>query len=202
MDANNQSFEIAQHAMVKNQTKSPTVEEHIDLLVRPSVGTVHTYRTMLRLHIADVIGHIPVDKLDYRHLTYWIKTMQAKGRSAKNIKNNYGLICAAMETAVMLRYRKDNPCRGVQLPSGEKAEDEARFLTHAEFGLILECMGERYKAFTEFLVMTGTRFGEATAVTVADIGQACVSIRHGSGGQIPSTTSVQPRPVPGKGPFR
>ena len=46
LDANNQSFEIAQHAMVKNQTKAPTVaaviQEHIDLLVRPSVGTVHT----------------------------------------------------------------------------------------------------------------------------------------------------------------
>ncbi|MET3934995.1 tyrosine-type recombinase/integrase [Arthrobacter sp. OAP107] len=173
LDANNQSFEIAQHAMVQNQTKAPTVaaviQEHIDLLVRPSVGTVQTYQTMLKLHIADVIGHIPVDKLDYRHMTYWIKSMQAKGRSPKTIKNNHGLIYAAMETAVMLRYRKDNPCRGVQLPSGEKAEDEARFLTHAEFGLILEGMGERYKAFTEFLVMTGTRFGEATAVTVADV---------------------------------
>ena len=173
LDANKQSFEIAQHAMVKNQTKFPTVaaviQEHIDLLVRPSVGTVHTYQTMLKLHIADVIGHIPVDKLDYRHLTYWIKTMQKKGRSPKTIKNNHGLIYAAMETAVKLRYRKDNPCRGVQLPSGEKAEDEARFLTHAEFGMILESMGERYRAFTEFLVMTGTRFGEATAVTVADV---------------------------------
>jgi integrase len=30
-------------------------------------------------------------------------------------------------------------------------------------------MGERYRAFTEFLVMTGTRFGEATAVTVGDV---------------------------------
>lgn len=52
LDANKQSFEIAQHAMVKNQTKSPTVaaviQEHIDLLVRPSVGTVHTYQTMLK----------------------------------------------------------------------------------------------------------------------------------------------------------
>jgi len=173
LDANNQSFEIAQSAMVANQSKSPTVasviQEHIDLLVRPSVGTVHTYQTMLKLHIADVLGPIPVDKLDYRHLTYWIKAMQKKGRSAKTIKNNHGLIFSAMETAVRLGYRTDNPCRGVQLPSGEKAEDEARFLTHAEFGLILECMGERYKAFTEFLVMTGTRFGEATAVTVADV---------------------------------
>ncbi|GAA3316016.1 hypothetical protein GCM10017710_26550 [Arthrobacter ramosus] len=60
LDANHQSFEIAQHAMVKSQTKAPTVaaviQEHIDLLGRPSVGT-----------------------------------------------------------AVILRYRKDNPCRGVQL---------------------------------------------------------------------------------------
>jgi hypothetical protein len=42
LDANNQSFEIAQHAMVANQTKAPTVaaviQEHIDFLVRPSVG--------------------------------------------------------------------------------------------------------------------------------------------------------------------
>ena len=67
------------------------------------------------------------------------------------------------------RLPERQPCRGVQLPSGEKAEDEARFLTHAEFGLSLEGMGERYKAFTQFLVMTGTRFGEATAVTVADV---------------------------------
>lgn len=74
-----------------------------------------------------------------------------------------------METAVMLRYQPDNPCRGVQLPTGEKAEDGAGFLTHAEFGLIMDCMGERYKTFTDFLVMTGTRFGEATAGTVADV---------------------------------
>lgn len=43
------------------------------------------------------------------------------------------------------------------------------FLTHAEFSLIMDGMGERYKAFTNFLVMTGTRFGEATALTVADV---------------------------------
>lgn len=69
----------------------------------------------------------------------------------------------------MLGYITRNPCRGVQLPGIEKAEDEAMFLTHAEFSLIMEGMGERYKAFTNFLVMTGTRFGEVTALTVADV---------------------------------
>jgi hypothetical protein len=33
----------------------------------------------------------------------------------------------------------------------------------------MEGMGERYKAFTNILVMTGTRFGEATALTGAGV---------------------------------
>ncbi|MFH5879466.1 tyrosine-type recombinase/integrase [Arthrobacter sp. NA-172] len=173
LDANGQSFEVAQDALISIQKHVPSVadviQEHIDLLVRPSAGTIRTYQTMLDLHIREVLGPLPVDKLDYRHLTHWIKSMLKKGRTPKTIRNVHGLIFAAMETAVMLRYRQDNPCRGVQLPSGEKPEDEERFLTFAEFGLIMECMGKRYKTFTNFLVMTGTRFGEATAVTVADV---------------------------------
>jgi hypothetical protein len=60
-----------------------------------------------------------------------------------------------MKTAVRLQYRPDNPCIGVGLPSGDKAEDEAQFLSHAEFGMIMNAMGARYKAFTNFLVTTG-----------------------------------------------
>lgn len=173
LDANEQSFVIAQQAILSNQARVPTVaevvQEHIDLLIRPSSGTVRTYQVMLDLHIRNVIGHIPVDKLDYRHLHHWAKSMMAKGKSPKTIHNVHGLISAAMNTAEMLRYIPRNPCRGVQLPSIDKAEDEAMFLTHAEYNMILEVMGERYKTFTNFLVMTGTRFGEATALKVADV---------------------------------
>ncbi|WP_246295569.1 tyrosine-type recombinase/integrase [Arthrobacter wenxiniae] len=173
LDTNGQSFEIAQTALIENDKKKPTftavIQEHLILLTRPSVGTIHTYQTMLDLHIAGVIGHIPLDKLDYRHLTQWVKTMQSKGCSAKTIRNNHGLIFAAMKTAVRLQYRPDNPCIGVELPSDDKAEDEAQFLSHAEFAMIMNAMGERYKAFTNFLVTTGTRFGEATAVSVGDL---------------------------------
>ncbi len=123
----------------------------------------------LDLHVKKVIGGLPVDKLDYRAIAFWVKSMMAKGRSPKTIKNVHGLISASMNTAEMLGYITRNPCRGVQLPSVEKAEDEMMFLTHAEFGLIMESMGERYRDFTNFLVMTGARFGEATALTVADI---------------------------------
>ncbi len=148
-DANGQSFEIAQQAILANQLKVPTaaevIQEHIDLLIRPSSGTTRTYQTMLDLHVRDVIGHIPVDKLNYRHMNHWVKSMMAKGRSPKTIHNVHGLISAAMNTAEMLQYIPRNPCRGVQLPSLDRAEDEAMFLTHAEFSLIMEGMGERYR---------------------------------------------------------
>jgi integrase len=176
LDANGQSFEIAQHGILTNAKRTPTVaeviQEHIDLLIRPSSGTTKTYQVMLDLHVRNVIGHVPVDKLDYRLLAHWVKSMVAKGRAPKTIHNVHGLISAAMNTAEMLGYIPRNPCRGVQLPPIEKAEDEAMFLTHAEFSLIMEGMegmGERYKALTNFLVMTGTGFGEATALTVADV---------------------------------
>jgi hypothetical protein len=84
LDANGQSFEIAQHAIFTNQARVPTVadviQEHIDLLFRPSSGTTRTYQVMLDLHVWNVIGHIPVDKLDYRHIKHWVKSMRALGQ--------------------------------------------------------------------------------------------------------------------------
>jgi hypothetical protein len=55
LDANGQSFEIAQHAILSNAKRTPTVadvvQEHIDLLIWPSSGTTKTYQTMLDLHV-------------------------------------------------------------------------------------------------------------------------------------------------------
>ncbi|UTT71286.1 hypothetical protein NMQ03_09490 [Arthrobacter sp. DNA4] len=70
-----------------------------------------------------------VDKLDYRVIAHWVKSMMAKGKAPKTIHNIHGLISTAMNTAEMLGYITRNPCRGVQLPNIEKAEDEAMFRT-------------------------------------------------------------------------
>ncbi len=145
------------------------VQEHIDLLVRPSPGTIHTYQRILDLHIRNTIGHIPVDKFGYREVVRWIKRLSAEGVAPKSIHNMHGLLSAAMKTAELLNYVPRNPCRGVPLPTVERAGDEAMFLTHTEFGLLIEGMHEPYKTLVQFLVMTGARFGEATALRVADI---------------------------------
>lgn len=145
------------------------IQEHIDLLARPSPGTLRTYQRMLDLHMQGSIGGILVSQFGYRDVMRWVRSLSKEGLAPKTIHNIHGLLSAAMKTAETLQYISRNPCRGIQLPPLEQSEDSIMFLTHAEYQLILNSMDEHYKPFISFLVMTGTRFGEATALRVADI---------------------------------
>lgn len=100
---------------------------------------------------------------------HWIKDITATGAAPKSIHNMHGLLSSAMTTAMRLGYIDRNPCQGIPLPAVERVDDQALFLIHAEYKLLLDNVDQHYKVFTQFLVMTGTRFGEATALTVADI---------------------------------
>lgn len=150
-------------------TVAEVVQEHIDLLVRPSPGAIGTYQQILEMHIRETIGTIPVDEFGYRDTMHWLKHLTAKGAAPKSIHNMHGLLSAAMNTAVLLGYVSRNPCRGVPLPTIGRADDDAMYLTPEEVSLLLEGIDEHYRTFIQFLVMTGTRFGEATALRVADI---------------------------------
>ncbi|MFE4833729.1 site-specific integrase [Arthrobacter sp. NPDC056691] len=150
-------------------TIAQMVQEHIDLLVRPSPGTVRTYQGILDLHIRNTIGHIPVDALGYRELMQWVKGLLVQGIAPKSIHNMHGLLSSAMRTAELLQYVSRNPCHGIALPTVERTDDDTVFLTHSEFSLLLNGLDEHYRTFVKFLVMTGALFGEATAIRVADI---------------------------------
>jgi integrase len=68
-----------------------------------------------------------------------------------------------------------NPCDGNRLP-----RDEARemvFLTQEEFALLHSCVNEHWQPLVEFLVASGARFGEATALTPGDIDLAEATVR-------------------------
>lgn len=137
LDANGQSFKIAQAGILKVHDQAPTLDyvmvQHISMLTRASAGTIGKYRAMMRDHIAPRIGHLPVTAVEYPQLTDWIKWMQSKACSAKTIANVHGLISATMTTAMKLKLRPDNPCAGIALPRSDRTTDSASFLTHAEY---------------------------------------------------------------------
>lgn len=102
-------------------------------------------------------------------LAQWVSAIQETGRCATTIHNVHGLIFSVMEIAVRAEYWPDKLCGGMRLPMGEKVGDDAHFLTLNEFAQLFDKILEPYKeVFVQFLVMTGTRFGEATAVTTDD----------------------------------
>ena len=51
------------------------------------------------------------------------------------------------------------------------------FLTHAEFALLHSCVSEYWQPLVEFLVASGARFGEATALRPTDIDLAEGTVR-------------------------
>lgn len=152
-------------------TVTQAMNEHIDLLIKPTSQTIRNYRNMVKDHIEPHIGGVSVNVLDLRHLTSWVRAMQDKQLSPKTIRNVHGLISSGMETAIRLGYRPDNPCRGLELPTTEHAEDKEQFLTWDEWQLIYKHLNPLWQPLALFLVMSGARFGEATAVKVGDFAQ-------------------------------
>jgi len=175
LELNNNSEAIADATVYAHLqgalTVTAVITEHIDLLVKPTSQTIRNYRNMLDDHIAPTIGGVSVNMLDLRHLTSWVRAMQDKQLAPKTIRNVHGLISSSMETAVRLGYRPDNPCRGVTLPTTEHAEDKEQFLTWDEWQLIYRNLNPLWQPLALFLVMSGARFGEATAVKVGDFAQ-------------------------------
>jgi integrase len=160
----------AAHKAVRDgeYTLSRAVEDHIGLLLKPTPQTLHSYRSMLANHIMDSIGAVPVADLSPKILADWVRAMQKKELSAKTIRNVHGLISSAIDRCIPA-HLSHNPCKGVDLPDSEAEGDHVCFLTYGEFLKIHGALPEHYKPFALFLVVTGARFGEATALTVEDL---------------------------------
>ena len=149
-------------------TVSRMIEDHISLLTSANGYTIRRYKGNLKCHIAENLGAMDAMQVEYRDIVAWIKNMQTKHLSSKTIANVHGLISAAFNSMVRDKRRPDNPCKGVSLPKSAATEESATFLTHAEWDLVEKQLSEPYKAFFTFLIHTGLRFSEASALEARD----------------------------------
>ncbi|MET3143495.1 UNVERIFIED_ORG: integrase [Arthrobacter sp. UYEF2] len=158
-------------------TVSRMIEDHIAFLTDANGYTLRRYKGNLRCHIADTLGRMDATEVEYRDIVVWIKSMKAKGLAAKTIANVHGLISSAFNSMVREKRRADNPCRGVSLPKSEATEETATFLTADEWALVESELTGPYKVFFTFLIHTGLRFSEATALEARDF-QTTISGQH------------------------
>lgn len=172
VEANGNSLSAVQTILEQIQIEGPTLaqnmERHVEMLTSAGPDQLKRYGRAIRNHFNGKFGAIPVAAVTHNDLVQWIRTMQAKGLSAKTIANHHGLLSSSFETAIRQGWRKDNPCKGIKLPKDTATEDTMRPMTAPESWRVVQAMPKRYRAFVAFLRATGARFGEATAVRGSD----------------------------------
>lgn len=150
----------------------PTLEEsmraHIRQLVGVGPGTITRYEKSIGQHFSE-LGMIRTKKLTQADVKEWIQHMLAKGLAPKTISNNHGFLAAALNTAVNHQVIAHNVTKGIRLPKSAGVSERAEFITQAEWANISQHITPHYLPFFTFLIGTGLRFGEATALTPTDI---------------------------------
>lgn len=172
LDANGNDFAKAKRIIDEQLDTGPTVQEmmfkHVDLITNASVYTIKRYKNAIEQHFGEHFGALKVSKVQYEDVIEWVKYMQGKGLSARSIGNHHGLLSASMKRAVMLRHRQDNPCVGVKIPKETEYRETSTFLTKEQWNRVYENIDPHYQLFFEFLVSSGLRFSEATALKASD----------------------------------
>ncbi|WNT44931.1 tyrosine integrase [Arthrobacter phage AbbyDaisy] len=177
IEANGNSLNAVERILEKVVIGGPTVAEnmarHVEMLTRAGPDQIKRYTNAITNHFNGRLGNLPVAAVEHEDVVLWVKHMQGKtykGKpfSAKTIANHHGLLSASMETAVRLRLRGDNPCKGVQLPRDESIREKMHFMTAAESLAVVQAHPKRYQPLMAFLRGTGARFGEATALLGRD----------------------------------
>ena len=177
VESNGNSLTAVERILEKVAVGGPSVAEnmqrHIEMLTRAGPDQIKRYGAALKNHFGGRLGKLPVAAVEHEDVVLWVKYMQGKTYkgeplSAKTIANHHGLLSASMETAIRLRRRGDNPCKGVQLPRDESIREKMHFMTAAESWAIVQAHPVRYQPLMAFLRGTGARFGEATALLGSD----------------------------------
>ena len=166
------------------QTDVPSLDElaadHIEHLTGIEPGTRKTYTRLWARTWGPLIGRLPANRVSPDDIRRAVNTLGVT-YSRKSLENQRGLLAGVLTRAIEKDYLVKNPVKGIKLPRGQESDRvDMRILDPGEFADICERMPEHYRPFARFLFGTGCRWGEAVALTVADIGQEYVDARSGN----------------------
>ena len=172
IEANGNSLNAVERFYEKTMADGPTVSEMVDRHIRHVTGateyTVKRYEDYLRLHIKPAaLGTYKATATTSDDMRQWVKWMEGRDKAAKTIKNVFGLLSSAFINAQNAGAVLRNPCKGVRLPKKVRVGDE-EMISREDFNAIRERIDPHFYPFLDFLLGSGVRFSEATALTAAD----------------------------------
>ena len=106
-----------------------------------------------------------------------VAALKAQTGADKTVENAWGTLATMLKAAVLDRHLERSPALGVKLPTHTSHEAaEHRYLTPAEIRQVVADTPERYRPLVWTLAGTGMRWGEATALNVADVDLAARTV--------------------------
>jgi integrase len=155
----------------KSQTLGTYLTQYTDGLTGVQAGTAARYRAYIRNDLGP-IADIPLTALSRDDIAAWIGGLAGSG---KTVANKHGFIAGALNAAVRDGKLKSNPCDGNRLPRWDR--EDMVFLERDEFRILLAAVPEYWRPLIEFLVASGARWSEATALKPKDIHVAAGTVR-------------------------
>lgn len=152
------------------------VRHHIDHLTGVDEGTLVRYRNILEQHLAPRFDQVAATQLTRDDVARWVleaRLTNGKAPAPKTLRNWHGLLSDALSSAVRDGRLPANVAKGVKLPSREAlADDDMVLLSRQDVGIILDEVPAKWRALILLLVLTGIRWGEATALTAGALDRA------------------------------
>lgn len=136
-------------------------------LIRLKPSTAGEVQLLIRARYVPKWGKTKLGDVTRRAVQDWVHELHHSGLSGRTVDTVYGWFRTFMTWCVDQEYVAVNPCQKIVLPRGESREHV--YLTPAQVRALIDAMHPHYKLFTEFLVTTGARFGEAAELRVKDL---------------------------------
>ena len=138
-------------------------DTYVEQLTGITPRTRDDYKAMRRRYLTD-LDPLPLTLVTRTHVAATVNRLDAQGLSPKTIKNVMHMLSSVMALAVDEGHVARNPVRRVRLPKNRITEVEPRFLTYDEAGALIEATDAHYRPLVTFLLGTGLRWSEATAL--------------------------------------
>lgn len=147
-------------------------ETYIKGLTGVEKATRDRYRRFMVNDIGPAMGDLALSTLCIADddepgiVQQWVNEQEADGYKPKTIANKHGFLSGCLRAAVRRKLMPFNPCDETKLPKGRR---ECVFLEPEEFDIVYAAVPQRWRPMVLFLVTTGMRYSEATAIRVGDI---------------------------------
>lgn len=179
VDQRGVGWALAEYRRANLGADGPTVDtwaaKHFAALTNVTPASVEKYRRIYAKHWSPLLGSRPLVALTRSEVATALNAVDGADQTRKN---RWAVLTNIFKTAVAEGLLPKSPHTGIKVGRRTEHENvEHRYLTIAEFAAILGATPQHYRPLILTLGGTGMRWGEAAALTVADIDLEAATVR-------------------------